>query len=245
MRWWRLIVFSPFFYWHCGPCGRRTNINRKDKSPPTLFPLIRCDVEQDGEGLVEAGGGCCGNLMALWSAVSVGGAIRGFPSEMCAVYLDTVYVWKWLEVKKLKLWSRLETIWRPDRQHVGQLLLFCVVLSLGRKQAPRLLKYLHKAVTLLDLFGVNIAFPGQRVSFVDRACQTSHKEGKGRGVIPPVTVEQMEWENTLAGGGVRQGGVENVESKTAMPKKQRQTALIHIEFHRFNVNQWNWTNLPC
>lgn len=37
----------------------------KDKKPPTLFPLIRCDVEQDGEGLVAAAGGSGGSLMAL------------------------------------------------------------------------------------------------------------------------------------------------------------------------------------
>lgn len=65
--------FLAVFYWHRGPCGRRTNINTKDKSLPTLFPLIRCDVEQDGEGLVEAAGGSGGSLMALWSAASDGG----------------------------------------------------------------------------------------------------------------------------------------------------------------------------
>lgn len=71
-----------------------------------------------------------------------------------------------------------DTIRRPDRRHVGHLFFFppYVVLSPGSKQTPGLLKYLHKAVTLLDLFGVNIAFPGPLVSFVDRACQTSHKE---------------------------------------------------------------------
>lgn len=70
--------FLAVFYWHRGPCGRRTNINTKDKSPPTLFPLIRCDVEQDGEGLVEAGGGSGGSLMASWSAESDGGRRSGF-----------------------------------------------------------------------------------------------------------------------------------------------------------------------
>lgn len=65
--------FLAVFYCHCRPCGRRTNINTKDtkdKSPPTLFLLIRCDVEQDGEGWwrqVEAGGG---SVMALCSAAS-------------------------------------------------------------------------------------------------------------------------------------------------------------------------------
>lgn len=50
----------------------------KGQKPPTLFPLIRCDVEQDGEGLVEAGGGSGGSLMALWSAASDGGRRSGF-----------------------------------------------------------------------------------------------------------------------------------------------------------------------
>lgn len=59
-------------------------------------------------------------------------------------------------------------------------------------QAPGQLKYLHKTATLLDLFAVNIAFPGPGVSFVDQACQMWHRQGKGRGIIPPVTVEQME-----------------------------------------------------
>lgn len=59
------------------------------------------------------------------------------------------------------------------------------VLSAGSKQTPRLLKYLHKAVTLLDLFGVNITFPGLVVSFGDRACQTLHKEeGRKRHYSP-------------------------------------------------------------
>lgn len=69
--------FLAVFYWHRGPCGRRTNINTKDESLPTLFPLIRCDVEQDGEGLVEAAGGSGGSLMALWGAASDGGSRSG------------------------------------------------------------------------------------------------------------------------------------------------------------------------
>lgn len=131
----------------------------------------------------------------------------------CVVYLDTE-----MKVRSCLVMHSSQATCRPTSFSP-------MLFSRGRKQAPGLLKYLHKAATLLDLFAVNIAFPGLGVSFVDQACQTWHRQRKGRGIIPPVTVEQMERENTLAGGGgVRRGELENVESKTPVPEKQSQKA---------------------